>query len=140
MEGMKRIARLALVPVLLVGCRSSPSAEDPDPARVRELEARVRWLEAQVRLAEVDDELLELQLQRAEMLVTYEPDHPAVLHIEFRIDAVERVRGLEGVARRDAMRLRLEAQREILLGTYAPEHPSVQKIDAKIAFLRSGAG
>jgi hypothetical protein len=136
---MKRATRLLFVPVFLLGCRSTPPPEDPESARVRELEARVAWLEAQVKVAAfLDDEILDLQVRRAAMLVTHEPEHPAVLDLDRRILALGKVKDLEARAHRDAMCRRLEAEREVLLGTYAAEHPSVRTIDAKIAFLRAG--
>jgi hypothetical protein len=141
MAPMKRATWLLFAPVLLLGCRSAPPPEDPGALRVRELEARVAWLEAQVNVAAfLDDEILDLQLQRAAMLVTHEPDHPAVLDLDRKVAALEKVRALEGRARRDAMCRRFEAERHALLRTYAPDHPSVQGVDAKIAFLRSDAG
>jgi hypothetical protein len=123
--------------LLLLGCRSGPPPGDAAGARVRELEARVAWLEAQVRLATVEEELLDLQVQRAAALVTYQPDHPAVLGLDRRIEALGRVRNLDARMRRDTMRLRLEAERSVLLDTYTADHPTVQRIDAKIAFLRA---
>ncbi len=139
MAAMKRTTRLLCVPVLLLGCRSAPLPGDPGAARIRELEARVAWLEAQGRAAGfLDDEILDLEVRRAAMLVTHEPEHPAILDLDRRIAALGKVRELEARVRRDAMRRRLEAEREVLLGTYAADHPSVRTIDAKIAFLSAG--
>jgi len=135
---------LLLGSVLLVGCRAAPPPAPepaPDDARIRELESRITWLEAQVRAATfVDDEILSLQVQRAAMLVTYAPDHPAILGIDRKIQAIESVRALENRARRAAMLRRLEEERGVLLGTYTPDNPGVRKLDAKIAFLKSDAG
>lgn len=139
MVPMKRATRLLSVSVALVGCRSSPPAEDAAAARVRELEARVAWLEAKAKtLSFLDDEILDLEVRRAAMLLTHEPGHPAVLDLDRRIAALGKVKELEARIRREAMCRRLEAEREALLGTYTTEHPSVRTIDAKIAFLRAG--
>jgi len=141
MAAMKRATWLLFAPALLLGCRSAPPPEDPEGARVRELEARVAWLEAQVKVVAIlDDEILDLEVRRAAMLVSHEPDHPAVLDLDRRILALGKVRALRERARRDAMCSRLEAERDVLLGTYTPDHPEVRGIDAKIAFLRSDAG
>jgi len=127
-------------PVLLLGCRSAaPPPDDAGAAHVKELEARVAWLEAQVKMsAFLDDEILDLELQRAAMLASHTPDHPAVLDLDRKIAALGKVRDLQEHAKRDAMRHRLEAEREALLDTYTPEHPKVQVVDAQIAYLKAG--
>jgi len=137
---MMRATWLLFAPVLLLGCRSAPpQAGDAEDAHVKELEARVAWLETQVKMsAFLDDEILDLELQRAAMLVSHEADHPAVLDLDRKILALGKVRDLGEHARRDAMRRRLEAERATLLGTYTPEHPRVRTVDAKIEYLRAG--
>jgi hypothetical protein len=131
---------MCFVLVVLGGCQAARrEAEDDGAARIRELEARVAWLEAQVKVsAFLEDEILDLELRRAAMLVTYTADHPAILDLERKIAALGKVRELEDRGRRDAARRRLEAEREVLLGTYTPDHPKVQGVDAQIAFLGTG--
>ncbi len=133
---------LALPLLLGVGCRATPPpAQDPDGARIRELEDRVAWLEEQAKAATlVEDEILALEVRRAGLLVTYEPSHPAILDLDRKIQALEKVRVLECRVRRQTMCERLEIERDRLLTTYTHDHDSVRRLDAQIAFLRSDAG
>ncbi len=123
------------------GCRTAPSpATDGDGARIRELEGRVARLEEQPKAAGLDDEILALEVEREGLLVTYTSEHPRILKIERRIEALRKMRVEEDRVRRDRMRRRLEAEREVLLVTYAPDHATVRALDARIAFLATDAG
>lgn len=123
------------------GCRTAPApAADRDDTRVRELGARISALEAQAKTADLDDEILALQVERAGLLVTYTPEHPAILRIEHGIRALEEARVEDRRARRDRMLRKLETERQSLLVTYTPDHDLVRRLDAQIAFLETHAG
>jgi hypothetical protein len=133
--------RLASVGLLLcgAGCRAAPPPAAADP-RVHELEERIARLEAQAEPANLDDGILALEVERAGLLVIHTPEHPAILRIDRRIEALETARAEEARARRERMLRRLEAQRAEALVTYAPDHEIVRRLDVQIAFLEDGAG
>jgi hypothetical protein len=140
---MRWATRLLLATVFLpvLGCRTAPSPAAGDgSARIRELEARIEALEARAKAATADDEVLALEVEREALLVTYTPEHPRVLAVERRIQALEKMRTLESRQRREAMLRRFEVERESLLVMYTTEHDAVRRLDAQIAFLKADAG
>lgn len=122
------------------GCRAAPPPAADDGARIRELETRIARLEAQAKAADFDDAILALEVDHAGLLVTYTSEHPAILEIDRRIEALETSRAEECRARRDRMVHELEAERAQALVTYTPDHDAVRKLDAQIAFLERKAG
>lgn len=143
MDLMPWANRLLIVTIGLLlcvaGCHTAPPPA-PDASRIRDLEARIARLETQAKTADLDDEILALKVERAGLLVTYAPEHPTIVGIGRRIEALERMRVEEDRARRDRMLRGMEVERDVLLVTYSPDHDSVRELDAKIAYLRSDAG
>ena len=133
-----RQAGVFLVLVVLGGCRATvPLPPAGDGARFCELEDRIARLETQSKAADLEDQILALEVERAGLLVTYTPEHPAVLRIDRKIETLRGTRN-EGDRQRHAKMLRqLEAQRSQALVTHTPDHATVQRLDAQIAWLRS---
>ena len=137
-----RQAGVLLVLVLCgTGCRATyaPTAV-PDAGRICELEGRVARLEEESKGADLDHEILALEVERAGLLVTYAPDHPAILRIDRKIETLQGSRAEETGKRHARMLRQLESQRAQAIVTYTSAHPVVRRLDAQIAFLRSDEG
>ncbi|MFI5401671.1 MAG: hypothetical protein ACHQ1G_01960 [Planctomycetota bacterium] len=130
---------LASALLLGIGCVATSAPPDPDAARIRELDERVARLVGVARTATlVEDEILALEVERAALRVTYADEHPSLLKVDRKIEALESAE--EARARREKMARQLEAQRAELLVTYSADHDIVRRLDAQIAFLRSDQG
>jgi uncharacterized protein involved in exopolysaccharide biosynthesis len=133
--------RLLLILLCGAGCRTAPPpAADTDQARIRDLEARIALLEERAKATAPDDEILALEVERAGLVLTYAPGHPTLVKVDLEIDALQRSRAEEAVARRERMLRQLDAQRAQALVTYSADHDTVRRLDAQIAFLRAGQG